>query len=381
MTIDPYRSSVVSLLHFDDGFTDDVPSRAWVPNGSVSINESIKKIGPASLLVPAGSTHYLQDDDSSDWAFGLDDFTIECWVYRYAVSSNDHCIIGNINYSNNGWLFGINAGDAVVWRSNQPNGSNRASSSTLLSDNTWYHVAVTRKSGTVRIFVDGILEGTGSDTEDLTETTGAGIGKADYYVYQFGGYIDELRVTKGVARYTAGFDVQTEPFSLDDPTPIATETSGDIKLFTYPTPGTTLGPADIKVITGNTDVARDPGLETAVAIALFTDCRADDDDELPFDADGRGGWFGEAVLGQKFGSKLWLLRRSNLTQETLNRAKIYIEEALDRHIIAENVAGSYDVTVTKADNRMKISVTIRALDDASHLYEYHVNWQSQTGRS
>lgn len=155
---------------------------------------------------------------------------------------------------------------------------------------------------------------------------------------------------------------------------------GDIKLFPSLTNGIPLGPADIEVVPGANDVTRDTGLETALLIAIFTDCRADLGDPLPFDADGRGGWFGESVLGEKFGSKLWLLRRSNLTNETLTRAKEYIEDALDRHIISEGIAKEYEVTVSKVNNRMKLSISITALDDLTPLYEYYINWQSQIGR-
>ena len=158
-----------------------------------------------------------------------------------------------------------------------------------------------------------------------------------------------------------------------------TTLGGDIKFFPSLTNGVTLGPAEIEVVAGANDVTRDPGLQTAVMIAIFTDCRADLGDPLPFDADGRGGWFGEGVLEEKFGSKLWLLRRSNLTNATLSRAKEYIEDALDRHIINERVAKSYEVEVTRENNRMRIRVQLVALDNLTPLYEYYINWQSQVG--
>lgn len=157
-------------------------------------------------------------------------------------------------------------------------------------------------------------------------------------------------------------------------------TGGDIKLFPKPSGTISVGPADIEVLPGANDVTRDPGLETAILIALFTDCRADDGDEIPYDTNGRGGWFGETITGEKFGSKLWLLYRSNLTNATLTRAKEYIEDALDRHVIRENLAQSYDVAVTKEYNRMKISITIKAIDNQTPLYEYFINWNFQTGR-
>ena len=142
-----------------------------------------------------------------------------------------------------------------------------------------------------------------------------------------------------------------------------------------------IGPADIEVLSGATDVTRDTGLETAITIALFTDCSANESDELPDDSDVMGGHFSEIVTGKKFGSRLWLLRRSNLTNETLTLAKQYSEEALQRHIIDEGIASSVEVTVTKENNRAKFSIVVIGLDNQSILYEYYLNWQSQIGRA
>lgn len=210
---DQYGSNVISLLNFDSDYSD-FTGKTWTPNGSASISTSTKKFGAGSLFVPSGSTHYLQSADSSDWSFGTGALTIECWINRAPVSANDECIIGNIDFSNVGWLFGINAAKRLIWRTNQSNGSNRVSSSTALNDNTWYHVAVTRDAiGTARVFINGILEGTGTDSENLTGIVGASIGRANYSGWQYGGYIDDLRVTKGVARYTTSFTPPTQAYT------------------------------------------------------------------------------------------------------------------------------------------------------------------------
>ena len=77
--------------------------------------------------------------------------------------------------------------------------------------------------------------------------------------------------------------------------------------------------------------AEDGGLETAVLLSLFLDRRANADDEMPDGDDDPRGYWGDAfaeVEGDRFGSRLWLLRRSALTTETLNRAREYVLEAL-----------------------------------------------------
>lgn len=93
--------------------------------------------------------------------------------------------------------------------------------------------------------------------------------------------------------------------------------------------------------------------ETAIIISLFSDRRAEPDDELPVGHDDRRGWWGDAMPlanadaaeGDRIGSRLWLLKREKQTQETLNRARGYIEEAL-AWTIADGVFASLDVTVS-----------------------------------
>lgn len=105
--------------------------------------------------------------------------------------------------------------------------------------------------------------------------------------------------------------------------------------------------ADLALI--DDDLASDRGLETAVALSLFTDRRAEPDDRPPSgDPSDRRGWWADqfsAVEGDRIGSQLWLLDRSKLTNETALRAKQYASEAL-AWMIEDKVVSSVDVTTT-----------------------------------
>jgi len=79
-------------------------------------------------------------------------------------------------------------------------------------------------------------------------------------------------------------------------------------------------------------------LVRAVLISLFTWRRAEPDDELP--AGSRAGWWGDSlppVANDRIGSRLWLLSRSKLTAETVQRAQEYADEAL-RWLVDDGVA-------------------------------------------
>ncbi|MFX1675214.1 phage GP46 family protein [Paraburkholderia sp. A2WS-5] len=90
------------------------------------------------------------------------------------------------------------------------------------------------------------------------------------------------------------------------------------------------------------DLARGDDLETAVLVSIFTDRAANPDDVIP---DGTGdprGWWGDIGEDKPIGSRLWLLDRSKQTQEVLNNARDYINEAL-QWLIDDGVVASIDV--------------------------------------
>ncbi|MEW6647182.1 MAG: phage GP46 family protein [Pseudomonadota bacterium] len=88
-----------------------------------------------------------------------------------------------------------------------------------------------------------------------------------------------------------------------------------------------------------TDISTDMGLRTAVIVSLFTDARAETDDELPAgDGDRRGSWD-----DPQRGSRLWLLAREKQTARTLERAREYAEEAL-AWLVEDGIARAVTVT-------------------------------------
>ncbi|WP_052702418.1 phage GP46 family protein [Marinomonas sp. S3726] len=92
-------------------------------------------------------------------------------------------------------------------------------------------------------------------------------------------------------------------------------------------------------------------LNNAINISLFTDARADDDDSIPDGTNDKRGYWGDIDLedDQSLGSKLWLLKRSKLTHETLNLMNDYITEAVewlvvDEHLLAITATVERDVS-------------------------------------
>ena len=106
------------------------------------------------------------------------------------------------------------------------------------------------------------------------------------------------------------------------------------------------------------DLKTDQGFRTKVIISLFTDARAHDDDVLPSDDNDKRGHWAETYGDSIKGSRLWLLERAKETQDTLDKAKEYAEEALV-WFVEEGIAQTVKVTTEWfATGKLGIHVTI-----------------------
>lgn len=206
-TTDPYWSYVRSLLHFDgtNGSTTLVDQKglAYTAAGGSALSTATKKFGTAALSMVSG---YLQAPSGTS-NFGTGDFTFEMWVNLPAADSNPPVYFesrpsagtnGAYLYIDGGGVY-VNSAYLMAWSSAPP------------KDGNWHHIAYSRKSGHGYLFLDGALSGSGTD--------GTSYGGSAFEVgYNINGvvtdgfYIDEMRLTVGVGRYTAAFTPPTAPF-------------------------------------------------------------------------------------------------------------------------------------------------------------------------
>jgi hypothetical protein len=224
---DPYFYNTSLLLHFDGSHnstaitdTSYLPKTASV-QGDAKISIAKNKFGGSSLRMD-GNGDYISYAPHPGLDFNTEDFTIEFWAY---------CQDQNVNYptyiaNQGGWYegsFGIrfdNTGSqrfGVYWNPGDP----LLQSSSTFGFNQWRHVVVVRQGTTVRLYVDGIQEGTASidasRTLDLCMGGSMRIGFSTWdgnngYVND---YMDDLRITRGVCRYPDGasFTPPALPFS------------------------------------------------------------------------------------------------------------------------------------------------------------------------
>jgi hypothetical protein len=207
---DPYFSSVELLLHFDGAdasttFTD-ASTNSFVPTrvGSPVISTAQYKYGASSLNLTAGGDR-LTYADHADLKMGTGDFTIELWA-RLTNSAATGTFFEKAYYTTGSISLIVNSSILYL-----DLGTNRLSVASGMSNNTWHHLAATRSGTTVRLFRDGTEIGSKTDSQDLNNTSLFMVGGVSGQPSVVG-WIDEFRVTKGVARYTSAFTPPTAAF-------------------------------------------------------------------------------------------------------------------------------------------------------------------------
>jgi hypothetical protein len=181
----------------------------WLTVGSAQISTSVKKYGSGSISIPTSS--YLKANvPPSIYAFGTGDFTIECWIYCNSFST--------VNWIYDGRPISTNYLEPTILVSTSgilsyfTNSAYQIQAGTLTTG-TWYHVAYCRASGTGRLFLNGTVTGSFSDTYSYDNSVNRPvIGTDGYAVSNFSNcYIDDFRVSN-YARYTANFTPPTSAF-------------------------------------------------------------------------------------------------------------------------------------------------------------------------
>ena len=164
-----------------------------------------------------GSSQYLTTPQNTVFAFGTGDFTIEMWLYTTSSATQRIISINNttefvlVNTGSNVYL------DFYDGTADNTTGSN------YVPQNQWVHVAVSRAGTSLKLFINGVLSGTTTNSANLVSAGVVYIGR--FYgsaINYFSGFISNLRIVKGAAVYTAAFTPPTSPLSAISGTSLLT---------------------------------------------------------------------------------------------------------------------------------------------------------------
>lgn len=179
----------------------------------VQADTSQSKFGGSSLAFAGG---FLSSPDSPDWNLGAGDFTVECWVNITNPATTTQVFVSQFtgNPGQYSWLLRYGANLQFYWSLDGTALQSYGPTWTPTAG-TWYHVAAVRSGNNLMMFVNGVQIGT---TQPITgalfdSPAPLTVGANPAGGWPFTGYLDEVRVSKGIARWTANFTPPTAPYS------------------------------------------------------------------------------------------------------------------------------------------------------------------------
>lgn len=188
------------LLNYTNaGIYDGAMDNVLETKGNAQVATSPVKFGSGSMYFD-GTAAALLPPASNLLAFNTGDFTVEVWVWPIAWDSNMVVIQGGSNgFGIQKYAAGATGNIGVII-----NGGWVITDAFLPLTGQWSHIAVTRTNGILRFFVNGSVTGSSpantSNISDGIKNIGGEAGQT-----YFKGYMDDIRVTKGVCRYIANF--------------------------------------------------------------------------------------------------------------------------------------------------------------------------------
>lgn len=223
---DPYFESVVLAMNGDgsNGSTvvGDRSSFSFpLTQGAnpVVVSTAQSQFGGSSIYIDGSVSSYTGRDVAAlpTLSFGTNDFTIEFWARKSSSDSTADAYLmqaASTATPGGGWtlylcqsLFAFYHSGASYFTCTLPSSCH---------DDTWHHYAFSRNSGTLRGYQDGALLNTATYTASLTATEHFLLGKSTSG-YPFTGYVDDLRITNGVGRYSAAFSAPTTTIAVVPP--------------------------------------------------------------------------------------------------------------------------------------------------------------------
>lgn len=205
-------SSTKLLLHLDNNITDSSASARVLTNNNVTFSSIIKEFGGYSGYFN-GVDSYLSIPSSADWSFGTSSLTIDMWAYWVDTAGTQDLI-----------SQAVSGGNSQYWRISQLNGTTlrftmadavgttllALSASVDISKNTFHHIAVVRDSTTFTLYFNGEAVDTETSSASFVAQASTNIeigrfGPGGSPTFYMNGYIDEVRISTGVARWTSDF--------------------------------------------------------------------------------------------------------------------------------------------------------------------------------
>jgi hypothetical protein len=216
-------SNTVLMLHADGAdtsttFTDSSQyTHTVTPHGNAQIDTAQSKFGGASALFD-GTGDYLTSVDHADFQFGSGDFTIDFWWRPNSVAGGGIPMAKRPPGGFGEFTFLQSTTSLQLYVSSTGaswNIFNAANIATGLSTGTWYHIALVRTGNSLLGFLNGTQTVSTSTAASLFASSGdaLSIGGDNDGSNSLNGWLDEVRISKGIARWTSNFTPPTAAYA------------------------------------------------------------------------------------------------------------------------------------------------------------------------
>lgn len=215
---DAYFNNVILLIHADGANGQTAASdfsylnQAITFYGNARLSTAAPKFGTAAIAMNGVVDDHMRIVHDATQAFGTGDFSIEFWVNLSVLPSEGGATTDYILIDQNGGgvAVGVKANGQIIVAHQNVAWLIRDTSSAYIAAGAYYHIAVCRSGGTLRLYLNGVKKNEISNSTDFTNSEtytliGAYKETNGTYSRNLNGYIDEIRITKGVARYTSDF--------------------------------------------------------------------------------------------------------------------------------------------------------------------------------
>ena len=201
----------IHVIGNDANIIDKSQTTTLTLSGDTTASTTQTKYASSSIYLD-GTGDYLDIIEDDGFNFGTGDFTIEFWMWPAAIGTENIILESRATHTDTGFLVMLNGGVIKTITG----GAIITTGTTTPTINSWYHVAVVRDSTSMRVYINGTEESgsAAGNTSNVTNPFGKfRVGTRFDVFNSFNGYIEDLRITKGLARYTANFTPPTA--SLD----------------------------------------------------------------------------------------------------------------------------------------------------------------------
>ena len=210
----PYDSRISLYLPFDTNFADlssynHSPTESF--NGAQYVQTSVAQFGGSAFF--DNNDDYVTYPNHSSFLFGSSDFTVEGFFNASSVGADG--LLGIWGSSNSGqrcWLISFSNSNLYAAFSIDGNSATSLNSGVTVSTGQWYNFSFTRQGNTFRLFVDGVLKATATNSSALrnsSQNLTIGSNNQSTTSLEYHGYLDDIRITKGLCLYTQNYTVPT----------------------------------------------------------------------------------------------------------------------------------------------------------------------------